>query len=63
MSIQQEIDAVKCSLGDIKCGRVFSRDEVMARLAAAQAKLIASSPKLLSAEFKFNGHEIHGPRK
>lgn len=63
MNIQQEVESVKCSLGDIKCGRVFSRDEVMAILAAAQAKLVAASPRLLSGEFKFNGNEIHGPRK
>lgn len=41
----------------------MSRDEVMARLIDAQAKVIAAAPRLLSDEFKFIGHEIHGPRK
>ena len=41
----------------------MSRDEVMARLTAAQAKVIAAAPRLMSEEFLFNGDEIHGPRR
>ena len=41
----------------------MSRDEVMARLTAAQAKAIAAAPRLLSDEFGFRGDEIHGPRR
>ena len=41
----------------------MSRDEVMARLTAAQAKVIAATPRLMSEEFLFNGDEIHGPRR
>ena len=41
----------------------MSRDEVMARLTAAQAKVIATAPRLMSEEFLFNGDEIHGPRR
>lgn len=41
----------------------MSRDEVMARLTSAQAKVIAAAPRLLSDEFKFNGDEINWPRK
>lgn len=41
----------------------MSRDEVIARLTAAQAKVIAAAPLLMSDEFKFNGYEINGPRK
>ena len=41
----------------------MSRDEVISRLTAAQAKVIAASPRLMSGEFLFDGDEIHGPRR
>ena len=41
----------------------MSRDEVMARLTAAQAKVLAAAPVLLSDKYKFDGDEIHGPRR
>ena len=41
----------------------MSRDQVMARLMAAQAKVLASAPALMSDKFKFDGDEIHGPRR
>ena len=41
----------------------MSREEVMARLTAAQAKVIAAAPRLMSDEFLFYGDEIHGPRR
>lgn len=40
-----------------------SRDQVMARLMAAQAKVLAAAPALISDEFKFDGDEVHGPRR
>ena len=40
-----------------------SREQVMARLMAAQAKVLAAAPVLLSERFKFDGDEIHGPRR
>ena len=41
----------------------MSRDEVMARLMAAQAKALAVAPALMSDKFKFNGNEILGKRR
>lgn len=41
----------------------MSRDEVMARLTAAQTKVIAAAHRLMSEEFLFNGDEINGPRR
>ena len=41
----------------------MSREQVMARLMAAQAKVLAAAPVLLSDKFKFDGNEIHGPRR
>ena len=41
----------------------MSRDEVMARLMAAQAKVLSAAPVLMSDKFKFDGDEIHGPRR
>ena len=41
----------------------MSRDEVMARLTAAQAKVLAAAPVLMSDKYKFHGDEIHGPRR
>ena len=41
----------------------MSRDEVMARLMAAQAKVLAAAPVLMSDKFKFDGDEIHGKRR
>ena len=40
-----------------------SREQVMQRLMAAQAKVLAAAPALMSDEFKFDGNEIHGPRR
>ena len=40
-----------------------SRDQVMARLMAAQEKVLAAAPVLMSELFKFDGDEIHGPRR
>ena len=40
-----------------------SREQVMARLKAAQAKVLAASPVLMSDKFKFDGDEIHGKRR
>ena len=40
-----------------------SRDQVMERLMAAQEKVLAAAPVLMSDEFKFDGDEIHGPRR
>ena len=41
----------------------MSRDEVMARLTAAQAKVLAAAPVLMSDKYKFHGDEIHRPRR
>ena len=41
----------------------MSRDQVMARLMAAQAKVLAAAPELMSDKFKFDGDEIHGNRR
>ena len=41
----------------------MSRDQVMERLMAAQAKVLAAAPVLMSGRFKFDGDEIHGPRR
>ena len=41
----------------------MSRDEVMARLTAAQATVLAAAPVLMSDKYKFDGDEIHGPRR
>ena len=41
----------------------MSRDQVMARLIAAQAKVLAAATELMSDKFKFDGDEIHGRRK
>ena len=41
----------------------MSRDQVMERLMAAQAKVLAAAPVLMSERFKFDGDEIHGPRR
>ena len=41
----------------------MSREQVMARLMAAQKLVIAAAPILLSDEYKFDGDEIMGPRK
>ena len=52
---------------DLEIGLSFegkmSRDQVMARLMAAQAKVLAASPVLMSDKFKFDGDEIHGKRR
>ena len=40
----------------------MSRDQVMARLIAAQAKVRSAAPVLMSDKFKFDGDEIHGKR-
>ena len=40
-----------------------SREQVMERLMAAQAKVLEEAPVLIPDEFKFNGDEIHGPRR
>ena len=40
-----------------------SREQVMGRLMEAQAKVLAAAPALMSDEFKFDGDEIHGPRR
>lgn len=41
----------------------MSRDQVMARLMAAQAKVLAAAPVLMSDKFKFDGDEILGKRR
>ena len=41
----------------------MSRDQVMARLMAAQATVLAAAPVLMSDKFKFDGDEIHGKRR
>ena len=41
----------------------MSRDEVMARLMDAQAKVLAAAPVLMSDKYKFDGDEIHGKRR
>ena len=41
----------------------MSRDEVMARLMAAQAKVLSAAPALMSDKFKFDGDEILGKRR
>ena len=41
----------------------MSRDEVMARLTAAQAKVLAAAPVLMSDKYKFDGDEIHWSRR
>ena len=41
----------------------MSRDQVMARLMAAQANVLAAAPALMSDKFKFDGDEIHGKRR
>ena len=41
----------------------MSRDQVMERLMAAQEKVLAAAPALMSDKFKFDGDEIHGPRR
>ena len=41
----------------------MSRDQVMERLMAAQAKVLAAAPVLMSDKFKFDGDEINGPRR
>ena len=41
----------------------MSRDQVMARLMAAQARALAAAPALMTDKFKFNGDEIHGKRR
>lgn len=41
----------------------MSRDQVMARLMEAQAKVLAAAPALMSDKFKFDGDEIHGKRR
>ena len=38
---------------------MMSRDQVMARLMAAQAKVLSAAPVLMSDKFKFDGDEIH----
>ena len=52
---------------DIEMGLSFdgkmSRDQVMARLMAAQAKVLAAAPVLMSDKFKFDGYEVHDPRR
>ena len=40
-----------------------SREQVMERLMAAQAKVLAAAPELMSDKYKFYGDEIHGPRR
>ena len=40
-----------------------SREQVMERLMAAQAKLLATVPVLISDKYKFDGDEIHGRRR
>jgi len=42
---------------------MMSRDQVMARLMAAQAKVLSAAPVLMSDKFKFDGDEIHGKRR
>ena len=41
----------------------MSRDQVMERLMAAQAKVLATATALMSDKFKFDGDEIHGLRR
>ena len=41
----------------------MSRDQVMARLLEAQAKVLDAAPVLMSDKFKFDGDEIHGKRR
>lgn len=41
----------------------MSREQVMGRLMAAQAKVLAAAPVLMSDEFKFDGDETHGKRR
>lgn len=41
----------------------MSREQVMARLMAAQKLVIAAAPILMSDEYKFKGDEIMGPRR
>ena len=41
----------------------MSRDEVMARLMAAQEKALAAAHVLMSDRFKFDGNEILGKRR
>ena len=40
-----------------------SREQVMGRLMAAQAKVLAAAPVLMSDKFKFDGDEVHDPRR
>lgn len=42
---------------------MMSRDQVMARLMAAQANVLSAAPVLMSDKFKFDGDEIHGKRR
>ena len=42
---------------------MMSRDQVMARLMAAQAKVLSAAPVLMSDKYKFDGDEIHGKRR
>ena len=53
--------------GSLEIGLSFdgrmSRDQVMARLMAAQAKVLAAAPVLMSDKFKFDGDEILGERR
>ena len=41
----------------------MSREQVMARLMAAQAGALAAAPAMMSDKFKFDGDEIHGKRR
>lgn len=41
----------------------MSREQVMERLMSAQAMVLAAAPVLMSDKYKFDGDEIHGPRR
>ena len=63
MSNQEMLDRAE----NIEIGLSFSgkmsREQVMARLMAAQAKVLSAAPVLMSSKFKFDGDEIHGKRR
>ena len=63
MSNQEMLDrAENVEIGLSFSGKM-SREQVMARLMAAQAKVLSAAPVLMSDKFKFDGDEIHGKRR
>ena len=63
MSNQEMLDrAENVEIGLSFSGKM-SREQVMARLMAAQAKVLSAAPVLMSDKFKFDGDEILGERR